>query len=117
MNKLIANGIVKDADNVLIIASVYVKLNEDGTESTTAGDKFVTFLYKEINAAALPTDVISFASIVGEGETALVLKVPGFNGHAEVTLAAPTVVRYSKTKAFTNFSGKNQVSAAIRYNF
>lgn len=118
MNKLIATGVVSDADDVKIVASVYVGLDEDGAEATAAKSHYVVMSYKNLDADALPTDAVTFASLTApakEGDDPVALKVPGFDGHADVTIAAPVEVKYAKTRAFVNFDGKNQIHAAFRY--
>lgn len=124
MNKLIATGVVTDADNVKVVASVYVDLTAEGKESAEAGAKYVVMSYKKADADALPKDALVYADIIparaadkenaGGAEKA---KVPGFNGHADVELATPAQVMYSKTKAFIAKNGKAQIFAALRYKF
>lgn len=116
MNKLIATGVVTDADNVKVVASVYVDLTAEGKESAEAGAKYVVMSYKKADADALPKDALVYADIIPAGD-AEKAKVPGFNGHADVELATPAQVMYSKTKAFIAKNGKAQIFAALRYKF
>jgi S-methylmethionine-dependent homocysteine/selenocysteine methylase len=127
MNKLIATGTVLEENEVKIVASVYVDLMEDGSESTEVGAHYVTLSYANGNAEAQPMDAMTFADIAAaagakeesgaEEESAAGLVVPGFEGHADVELAAPFAVKYSKTKAFMRVDGTVQVNAAMRYVF
>lgn len=122
MNKLIATGVVTDADNVKVVASVYVDLTNEGAESAEAGAKYVVMSYKKADADALPKDALVYADMIPAAEAeddgeAAKAKVPGFDGHADVELATPTQVMYSKTKAFIAKNGKAQIFAALRYKF
>lgn len=121
MNKLIATGTVVEDENVKIVASVYVDLDEEGKESTEDGAHYVTLSYRDNNADLQPIDAVTFDDIASvaegdeSGETGMV--VPGFNGHEDVELEAPMAVRYSKTKSFMRKDGTIQVYAALRYVF
>lgn len=128
LNKLIATGTVLEENEVKIVASVYVDLMEDGSESTEVGAHYVTLSYANGNAEAQPMDAMTFADIAAatgakeesgaeEESAATGLVVPGFEGHADVELAAPFAVRYSKTKSFMRVDGTVQVNAAMRYVF
>lgn len=120
MNKMIATGTIVDNEAVTIAASVYVDLDEEGKESTEAGAHYVTISYKKYNVDAMPTAPITFEDIAEDaslsGSAAGSIVVPGLDKHADVTLAAPTAIKYTKTKAFV-YGGKAQVYAAIRYNY
>jgi len=123
MNKLIATGTVMEEEDVKIVASVYVDLDEEGKESTEAGAHYVVLSYRNDNAEAQPVDAMTYADIAEgadsdadeSGEGGMV--VPGFDGHDDVTLDAPIAVRYSKTKSFMRNDGTIQVYAALRYVF
>lgn len=122
LNKLIATGTVLEENEVKIVASVYVDLMEDGSESTEVGAHYVTLSYANGNAEAQPMDAMTFADIAAaagakEESAAAGLVVPGFEGHADVELAAPFAVKYSKTKSFMRVDGTVQVNAAMRYVF
>ena len=118
MNKLIATGTVVDNDQVTITASVYVELIAEGKESTEAGAHYVTLGYKKYNADAMPTAPVTVADITADasltGSAAGSLVVPGFGGHADVTVGEPTAIKYTKTKAFVR-NEKAQVYAAVRF--
>lgn len=121
MNKLIATGTVMEDENVKVVASVYVDLDEEGKESAEAGSHYVTLSYRNDDAETQPADAMTYADIAGEevedesGEGGMV--VPGFDGHDDVALEAPMAVRYSKTKSFMRKDGTIQVYAALRYVF
>lgn len=143
VSKLIASGEVLNEGGKVIVASVYNKFDEKGKESTTAGDKYVVLKMSQKDADAMPTDAITYASIFGssssdggeesaaltEGEStpkkskakaapkAAAANVPGFDGHDDVALAAPTKLVYSRAKAFVDVNDKNQVYAQLRYYF
>ena len=95
------------------------KLIATGTE---VGAHYVTLSYANGNAEAQPMDAMTFADIAAaagakEESAAAGLVVPGFEGHADVELAAPFAVKYSKTKSFMRVDGTVQVNAAMRYVF
>lgn len=131
MNKLIATGTVKDDGKVKIVASVYVDLLEDGTESDFVGAHYVTLSYTNNDADAQPGDAVTYADILAAASTesgsaesgseesgdAAAMVVPGAYGHDDVELEAPYTVRYAKTKSFTRVDGTVQVYATMRYNF
>ena len=126
MNKMIASGVLVDSAEMTIVASIYVDLNADGTESTEAGAHSAVVSYKKYNADAMPAAPITYEDIAGEVSGSGSLNVPGVAGHEDVALAAPTAIKYSKTKAFvtgeeSEESGaegrKAQIYAALRYNF
>ena len=114
MNKLIATGIIVDNDEVTIAASVYEEVVEESGSGDAAGNRYVTLSCKKYNADEMPSAPWGFSEIAGEASGDLV--VPGFGGGDDVTLAAPTAVKYAKTKAFVK-DGKAQVYAALRYNY
>lgn len=121
MNKLIATGTVMEDENVKIVASVYVDLDEEGKESIEEGSHYVVLSYRNDKADMQPVDAVTFDEIASvtdsdeSGEAGMV--VPGFNGHDNVDLEAPMAVRYSKTKSFMRNDGTIQVYAALRYVF
>lgn len=98
-------------------AQVSVKLKEDGTESTEAGDKYAVVSYKKFNAEA-PVEVLTIAECANfevDGR-----KVDGEEVHEAVTLGAPTCVKYAKTKCVpVEVEGevKYNIYAAFRFNF
>ena len=100
MNKMIATGTLVDSEEMTIVASIYVDLTADCEESTEAGAHYAVVSYKKYNADAMPVAPITFEDIAGEVSGSGSLNVPGVAGHEDVELAAPTAIRYSKTKAF-----------------
>lgn len=123
MRKIIAVGTIKETETLKIVGSVAVDILPDGTESQEVGAHYVTLEYKDMNADAQPMDAFTFADIVGGGEESGAaasdgaLVVPGLNGHADVELASPFAVRYTKTKSFVRKDGKVQVIAMLRYEY
>lgn len=115
MNKLIATGTIVDTDQVTIAASVYEEVAEESGSGDATGTRYVTLSCKKYNADEMPATPWGYEEIAGEasGEG---LVVPGFNGGDDVTLAAPTAIKYAKTKAFVK-DGKAQIYAALRYNY
>lgn len=126
MKKCIASGAIlseKDEEGKLkkeIVATVYAdEGNGDESDSgavvesgsAAEGRKSVLLKYKDF---AYDNDVV--APISFEDIAAMTtLTVPGLDGHANVTLEAPVVVRYAKTKSFEH-NGNTVVSASIRYD-
>lgn len=110
MRKLIATGKILDTAAVIITGSVYVNLKANGIEDDAAGSRIVTLYVKQLSAATMPVDAVKFADIEALGT----LKVPGFDGHADVTVETPTEVRYIKSKAFP-VKDKAQINTVIRY--
>lgn len=120
MRKLIATGTVSETETKKIVATVYVDVNEAGEESNEVGAHYAVLGFKDVDAAALPMDSVTYADIAEGAEesgAAGSMVVPGWEGHADVELAAPFCVRYTKTKAFKRNNGKFEVIAALRYNF
>ena len=113
MKKLIATGEILNSASAIVTGSVYVNILADGTEDTAAGSHIVTLYVKQLAAAAMPADAIAFADIEGLGT----LKVPGFDGHADVTVDTPVSVSYVKSKAFEIANGKAQINTVIRYAY
>ncbi len=114
MNKLIATGTIVDNEKVTIAASVYEEI--PGEESgDQAGTHYVTLSLKKYDADEMPAAPLTFDDIAGEA-SGDGLVVPGFGGRDDVTLSAPTAIKYAKTKAFVK-EGKAQVYAALRYNY
>lgn len=111
MKKLIATGEILNSASAIVTGSVYVNILADGTEDTAAGSHIVTLYVKQLAAAAMPAEATTFADI----ETLGTLEVPGFNGHADVTVDTPVEVRYVKSKAFELANGKAQINTVIRY--
>lgn len=119
MKECIASGTIleeKDREGKLskqIVATVYeevAKHDESGSGSAAEGKKSVLLKYKDF---AYTEDVVA---PLGFDDIAAVttLTVPGLNGHADVTLSAPMVVKYSKTRSFER-NANTVVSVSIRY--
>jgi hypothetical protein len=104
---------LSDAGKEMTVA-IYYQLDEDGAEVTTTGTRYAVVSYKETAAGNLPVDALLYDDIVA-GLTSTT--IAGFNGHIDVALATPTAVVYSKTKAFTNKAGENNVYASMRFYF
>ena len=113
MNKLSATGTIVDNEEGTIAASVYEEVVEESGSGDAAGNRYVTLSCKKYNADEMPSAPWGFSEIAGEASGDLV--VPGLNGE-DVTLAAPTAIKYAKTKAFVK-DGKAQIYAALRYNY
>ena len=126
MKKCIASGAIlseKDEEGKLkkeIVATVYAdEGNGDESDSgavvesgsAAEGRKSVLLKYKDF---AYGNDVVAPVSFEDIAAMAT-LTVPGLDGHANVTLEAPVVVRYAKTKSFEH-NGNTVVSASIRYD-
>ncbi len=111
MKKLIATGEIINTASVIVTGSVYVNLKANGAEDDTAGSHIVTLYVKQLEAAAMPVDAVKFTDIEALGT----LEVPGFNGHANVTVETPVEVRYIKSKAFPVEEDKAQINTVIRY--
>lgn len=127
MKKCIASGAIlseKDEEGKLlkeIVATVYADEgngNESGSDVTVEsgsgaaeGRKSVLLKYKDFAYGNDVVAPISFEDIAAMAT----LTVPGLDGHADVTLEAPMVVRYAKTKSFEH-NGNTVVSASIRYD-
>lgn len=126
MKKCIASGAIlseKDEEGKLkkeIVATVYAdEGNGDESDSgavvesgsAAEGRKSVLLKYKDF---AYGNDVVAPVSFEDIAAMAT-LTVPGLDGHADVTLEAPMVVRYAKTKSFEH-NGNTVVSASIRYD-
>lgn len=111
MRKLIATGEILNTASAIITGSVYVNILADGSEDATAKSHIVTLYVKQLSAASMPAEATTFADIEALGT----LKVPGFNGHADVTVDTPVEVRYVKSKAFELADGKAQINTVIRY--
>lgn len=126
MKKCIASGAIlseKDEEGKLkkeIVATVYAdEGNGDESDSgavvesgsAAEGRKSVLLKYKDF---AYGNDVVAPVSFEDIAAMAT-LTVPGLDGHADVTLEAPIVVRYAKTKSFEH-NGNTVVSASIRYD-
>lgn len=111
MRKLIATGEILNTASAIVTGSVYVNIKADGIEDTAAKSHIVTLYVKQLAAASMPADAVKFADIEALGT----LKVPGFDGHADVTVDTPVEVRYSKSKAFPVADDKAQINTVIRY--
>ena len=119
MKKVIATGSVlleKDEEGKLvkeIAATVYAeeaKGKESGSGSGE-GKKSVVLKYKNFEYAEDVAAPLGYDEIAGDAE----LVVPGVDGHADVALAAPVAIRYSRTKSFER-NGSTAVYATIRYD-
>ena len=110
MKKLIATGEILKNATVSIVGSVYVNIKDDGTEDTAPKSYYVTLNLTAIENS-MPDNAFLFDDIEAFGD----LKIPGFDGHADVTVSAPVEISYSKTKAFEIAGGKAQVNTVIRY--
>ena len=111
MRKLIATGKILETATAIVTGSVYVNLKANGTEDDAAKSHIVTLYVKQLGVASMPTDAVKFTDIEALGT----LKVPGFNGHADVTVDTPVEVRYVKSKAFELADNKAQINTVIRY--
>jgi len=120
VKECIAAGIVvseKDEAGKLvkeIAATVYEEkiINDESASSSAAeGKKSVVLKYKDMAYAEDIVAPLGFDEIAGDAE----LVVPGIGGHKDVTLAAPVVVKYSKTKSFER-NGNTVVFASLRYD-
>jgi len=126
MKKCIASGAIlseKDEEGKLkkeIVATVYAdEGNGDESDSgavvesgsAAEGRKSVLLKYKDFAYGNDVVAPVSFEDIAAMAK----LTVPGLDGHADVTLEAPIVVRYAKTKSFEH-NGNTVVSASIRYD-
>lgn len=120
VKECIAAGIVvseKDEAGKLvkeIAATVYEEkiINDESASSSAAeGKKSVVLKYKDMAYAEDIAAPLGFDEIAGDAE----LVVPGIGGHEDVTLAAPVVVKYSKTKSFER-NGNTVVFASLRYD-
>lgn len=111
MRKLIATGEILNTASAIVTGSVYVNILADGTEDTAAKSHIVTLYVKQLAAASMPAEATTFADIEALGT----LEVPGFDGHADVTVDTPVEVRYVKSKAFELANGKAQINTVIRY--
>lgn len=116
MKECIAAGEVlleKDGGEVVksITAAVYAEVAGNSEESNAADSKkLVVLKYRNFNCDEDVAAPFGFEEIA-DGKT---LKVPGVNDNEDVTLSAPVVVKYSKTKAFES-NGKTVVYASLRY--
>lgn len=123
--KAVASGYLANSEKLIVCATVYYDLDEDGEELTDAGNRHCVLKLTHKDADGLATDALSYADIMAstssesgaEEEVTVATEVPGLNGHVDVTLATPTVVTYSKTKSFLNKEGKPQVYAQMRFSF
>ena len=115
MNKLSATGTIVDNEEVTIAASVYEEVVENDESGDQAGSHYVTLSCKKYNADEMPAAPWGYEEISGEA-SGDGLVVPGFGGHEDVTLSAPTAIKYAKTKAFVR-NEKAQIYAALRYNY
>lgn len=113
MKKLIATGEILNSASAIVTGSVYATIKANGTEDDAAGSRIVTLYVKQLAASAMPTDAVKFADIEALGT----LKVPGFDGHADVTVETPVSVSYVKSKAFEIAAGKAQINTVIRYAY
>lgn len=120
VKECIAAGIVvseKDEAGKLvkeIAATVYEEkiINDESSSGSAAeGKKSVVLKYKDMAYAEDITAPLGFDEIAGDAE----LVVPGIDGHEDVTLAEPVVVKYSKTKSFER-NGNTVVFASLRYD-
>ena len=111
MKKVIATGSVlleKDEEGKLvkeIAATVYAE------EAKGEGKISVVLKYKDFEYAEDIAAPLGYDEIAGDAE----LVVPGVDGHADVALAAPVAIRYSRTKSFER-NGSTAVYATIRYD-
>lgn len=117
MKECIASGTIleeKDSEGKLskqIVATVYEEVDEhDESGSAAEGKKSVLLKYKDF---AYTEDVVAPLGFEDIAAVAT-LTVPGLNGHADVTLSAPMVVKYSKTRSFER-NANTVVSVSIRY--
>lgn len=97
-----------------IAATVYEEkiMNDESASSSAAeGKKSVVLRYKNFAYAEDITAPLGFDEIAGDAA----LVVPGINGHEDVELDAPVVVKYSKTKSFER-DGNTVVMASLRYD-
>lgn len=113
MRKLIASGEILKDTSVVIVGAVYATIKADGTEDTTAGSHYVNLYVKQLGAASMPAEAITFTDI----EDLATLKVPGYDGHADVTVDTPVSVVYAKSKAFPVDGNKAQINTVYRYNY
>lgn len=118
MKKCIATGtIASEVKNGIVVqetvATVYEEVIDATDESGSAADpkKYVTLKYKNLEYTEDVTAPLGYADIAGDAE----LVVPGLNGHEDVTLAAPTSIRYSRTKSFER-DDNLAVYATLRYD-
>lgn len=120
MKKCIAAGSVlleKDEEGKVlkeIAATVYeevVENDESNSGSAEESKKSVVLRYKNFAYTDDVTAPFGFDEIAGDAE----LVVPGVDGHEDVTLEAPVVVKYSKTKSFER-NANTVVFASLRYD-
>lgn len=112
---IVAAGKVVDTEDLKIsaeVAAVYAKENDES--SAKASKHIVSLRVKQFNADALPADVMNYAAIAKLAGDAMV--VPGINGHKDVTLEEPVVVKSDKMKAFMH-NGVANVICNLRYEF
>ena len=114
---IVAAGKVVDTEDLKIsaeVAAVYAKESDESGSSANAGKHIVSLRVKQFNADALPTDVMNYAAIAKLTSGAMV--VPGINGHENITLEAPVVVKSDKMKAFMH-NGVANIICNLRYEF
>ena len=114
---IVAAGKVVDTENLKIsaeVAAVYAKENDESGSSAQVSKHIVSLRVKQFNADALPADVMNYAAIAKLAGDAMV--VPGINGHEDVTLEGPVVVKSDKMKAFMH-NGVANIICNLRYEF
>ena len=121
MKECIAAGTIleeKDGEGKLskqIVATVYEEVDpkEESAVSgsgATEGKKSVVLKYKDF---AYTEDIVAPLGFEDIAAVAT-LTVPGLNGHEDITLSAPMIVKYSKTRSFER-NANTVVSVSIRY--
>lgn len=117
MKKCIAAGTIlaeKDSEGKLskqIVATVYEEVaGHDESGSSAEGKKSVLLKYKDYTYTEDVVAPLGYEDIAA----VTTLTVPGLDGHEDVTLSAPMVVKYSKTKSFER-NANTVVSVSIRY--
>lgn len=114
---IVAAGKVVDTEDLKIsaeVAAMYAKENDESGSSAKADKHIVSLRVKQFNADTLPADVMNYAAIAKLAGDAMV--VPGINGHKDVTLEEPVVVKSDKMKAFMH-NGVANVICNLRYEF
>lgn len=119
MTEIIASGEIVNTENLVVTATVAVETTEDSGESAAA--KYSVYLnVKKYNADALPAEPLTYDTIAEmveeESSEAAGMVVPGINGGEDVTLEAPTAIKYAKTKAFEGDNGVC-VFGTLRYEY
>lgn len=116
MSEIIASGEIVKTENLVVTASVAVEKTE---ELASGADVYSVYLTaKKFNAEELPAEPIAYADIAAmveeESSSAAGMVVPGVEGQEDFELAAPTSIKYAKTKAFEGDNGVC-IFATLRY--